>query len=230
MDTNTLCARRNVIHEETSICRELSLSTIIEEERIMAQHDQGTFEVVLKAATSLPFVRIDREGFLGKELIKSCPREQVQQAIVTNPARAGIDKKVIDGIANSCIKYELNKVSSISFAAGLPGGVAMLAAVPADVSQYFAHILRILQKLIYLYGWEELFDENGTLDDETTNMLTIFVGVMFGVNSATATLTKLSASAAKHATKSIATKAWNRQRKVQEIRQQNVRTFGNVMS
>lgn len=113
----------------------------------------------------------------------------------------------IDKIANSCINYETNKVSSISFAAGIPGGFAMAGTIPADITQYFAHILRILQKLIYLYGWEEILPEDGSIDDDTSNIITLFVGVMFGVNGAASTITKISASAAQKASKNIAAKA-----------------------
>ncbi len=82
----------------------------------------------------------------------------------------------------------------------------MFGTVPADMAQYFAHILRIMQKLIYLYGWDDLFDENGTLDAETTNLLTLFVGVMFGVQEAGKALTQLSIKMAPTLCKKIAAK------------------------
>lgn len=169
--------------------------------------DNNTFELALATASSLPMVHIDRKKFLFKELIKFCPKEQVDIAIQNNPAYAGIEISTIDKIANSCINYETNKVSSISFAAGIPGGFAMAGTIPADIAQYFAHILRILQKLIYLYGWEEILPEDGKIDDDTSNMITLFVGVMFGVNGAASTITKISASAAQKASKDIAAKA-----------------------
>ena len=170
-------------------------------------NDNNIFEQVLATASSLPMVHIDRKKFLLKELIKFCPKEQVDIAIQNNPAYAGIDISTIDKIANSCINYETNKVSSISFAAGIPGGFAMAGTIPADITQYFAHILRILQKLIYLYGWEEILPEDGSIDDDTSNIITLFVGVMFGVNGAASTITKISASAAQKASKNIAAKA-----------------------
>ena len=57
-----------------------------------------------------------------------------------------------------------------------------------------------------MYGWEEILQEDGSLDDETTNMLTLFVGIMFGVSGAASTITKLSTSAATRASKTIASK------------------------
>lgn len=170
-------------------------------------NDNNIFEQVLATASTLPMVHIDRKKFLLKELIKFYPKEKVDIAIQNNPAYAGIDISTIDKIANSCINYETNKVSSISFAAGIPGGFAMAGTIPADITQYFAHILRILQKLIYLYGWEEILPEDGSIDDDTSNIITLFVGVMFGVNGAASTITKISASAAQKASKNIAAKA-----------------------
>ncbi|MDY3360540.1 MAG: hypothetical protein SOY04_09085 [Clostridium celatum] len=165
--------------------------------------DNNTFDVLLTSASKLPMVHIDREKFLYKELIKFCSEDQVKIAIQHNPAYAGIDISIIEKIAKTCINYETNKVSAISFVAGIPGGLTMAGTVPADITQYFAHILRILQKLLYLYGWEEILKENCELDDETTNMLTIFIGVMFSVNGATALISKISASAAQKASKTL---------------------------
>lgn len=170
-------------------------------------NDNNTFELALSTASNLPMVHINRRKFLAKELVKFCPKEQVDIAVENNPAYAGIELSIIDKVAKSCINYETNKVSAISFAAGIPGGFTMAATIPADITQYFAHILRILQKLIYLYGWEEILSEDGKLDDYTSNMLTLFVGVMFGVKGAANTISKISASAAQKASKDIAAKA-----------------------
>ena len=113
-----------------------------------------------------------------------------------NPAQAQIDQKTIDRIANSCIANETTRVTALSTAAGLPGGFAMVGTVPADLAQYFGHILRILQKL-YLYGWQNLLDgDAGDIDDATTNLLTLFIGVMFGAQGAGKAIAKVSQTAA----------------------------------
>ena len=75
--------------------------------------------------------------------------------------------------------------------AGIPGGFAMFGTIPADLAQYFGHVLRVMQKTIYLYGWESLFNDNGELDDETKSILTVLFGVMFGVQTATGLLNKI---------------------------------------
>ncbi|MEN8908274.1 MAG: hypothetical protein ABF289_20145 [Clostridiales bacterium] len=67
----------------------------------------------------------------------------------------------------------------------------MLATIPADITQYFAHVIRVIQKLIYLYGWDELNDKD-ELNDEMIYKITLFMGVMFGVSSANQTIASMS--------------------------------------
>lgn len=165
------------------------------------------FVMVLKSAMNMPGVQIRRDDFLRKELSKRYPKDKVEAAILRNPAYAGITTTEINSIAKSCISVETKRVSAISAAAGIPGGLAMLGTVPADIAQYFAHIVRVLQKLAYLYGWKELYNANGEFDDETVDRLTLFIGVMFGVNTANAAITKIAQSAAVKVEKNLANKA-----------------------
>ena len=165
------------------------------------------FEVVLKEASSLPGIRIDRDDFLRKQLQKYCDDNVVQAAIETSPHNAGISLKLIEKIAKDCMTYETNKVSAISFATGIPGGLTMIGTVPADIVQYFGHVLRIVQKLAYLYGWESLFASDGKMDDETANLMTLFIGVMFGVNGAAGVLTKVAEKASEKVYKTLVAKA-----------------------
>ena len=68
----------------------------------------------------------------------------------------------------------------------------MIGTVPADAAQYFAHVLRISQKLAYLYSWPSLFDENDEMDDATKSLLTLFIGIMFGAQAASDAVVKVS--------------------------------------
>ena len=174
---------------------------------IVKKGEPISFEMVLKTAAGLPGVRIEREQFLAAALKPYYSDDVVEKAIMHNPAYAGIRVEQIDKIANASIKLETRNVTALSFAAGLPGGFAMAGTVPADLAQYFGHILRILQKLIYLYGWDELFDENGYMDDETANMLTLFTGIMFGVSGAANAVVKIAEQAAQRTAKKLPRKA-----------------------
>lgn len=165
------------------------------------------FETMLLETTKLPMVKIDRESFLRKELQNRYTKEIVEKAIQYNPAYAGLCVEDINKIAKSCITAETMKVSTISATAGLPGGLAIIGTIPADLAQYFGHILRILQKLLYLYGWSDLGLTSRELNDETMNLLTLFIGVMFGVNGAVGTINKLAVQVAKQIAKKLPQKA-----------------------
>jgi hypothetical protein len=151
------------------------------------------FTQVLDSAAKMPGVRIDRAAYLRAALKRHCSDEQIERAIADSPSAAGVSSEVIRAVANDSINFETAKVTTISAAAGIPGGFAAIGTIPADMIQYFGHILRIAQKLAYIYSWPDLFADDGDdLDDATEGILTLFVGVMFGVQMAQAGVTKLS--------------------------------------
>ena len=164
-------------------------------------------EDIIQQAMKLPIVKVDRSKFLHKELIKYYSSDIVELAIKKNPAYAGVEKEKIDEISKQVINYETNKVSAISFAAGMPGGFAMVATVPADIAQYFGYMIRVMQKLAYLYGFEDFELNEEEISDETMNQIMIFLGVMFGVQGANAGVKKIAETAAKKVSKSLAQKA-----------------------
>src|SRR4029077_1926329 len=122
----------------------------------------------------------------------------LQSAIDTSAAKAGVNKNTILRIATANIKWHRAGVSALSFASGLPGGWWIAGTVPADLTQFSWHVLVILQKLAYLYGWPELFSEDSELelDNETLLILTIFIGAMLGADPAAKVLGAIAERAA----------------------------------
>lgn len=165
-------------------------------------------EDIIIIALKTPGVNINRADFLETQFMKNYPQEVIQDAIKFNPAHAGITVEEIDKIADQVIQYERNCVSGISLALGMPGGVAMAATLPADIAQFYGYMLRAIQKLLYLYGFPEINVENGVnIDDETMNIITLCLGVMYGVKGATASLKMLSAALGKGVEKKLLAKA-----------------------
>ena len=162
---------------------------------------------VIRMALKVPGVKINRRQFLEKELKNRFPENVVMLAIDNNPDFAGIRRCEIDIIAKSCIKYETAKVSGASFVAGIPGGLAMIGTVPADMAQFYAFMLRIMQKLAYLYGFEDFELNEDDINDETLHLILVFLGVMFGVQGAESAVTKIASSFASKTAKSLARKA-----------------------
>lgn len=156
------------------------------------ENSGSKFSQVLDAAAILPGVRINRAAYLRTALKRHCTEEQIARAIAESPAAAGIPFEVITEVANTSIAYETTKATGISTAAGIPGGFAMIATVPADMAQYIGHMLRISQKLAYIYSWPDLFVGDGDeIDEATEGILTLFVGVMVGVQVAQSGVTKV---------------------------------------
>jgi hypothetical protein len=168
----------------------------------------SNFTQVLDAAAKLPGVRISRATYLRTALKRHCTEEQIERAIAVSPAAAGIPLKVIAEIANTSIAYETSKVTGLSTVAGIPGGFAMIGTVPADLAQYMGHMLRIVQKLAYIYSWPDLFAEDGEqIDESTENMLILFVGVMFGVQIAQGGVARVAGMVAANVAKKLPQKA-----------------------
>lgn len=135
-------------------------------------------------------VRIDREQFLTAELRRRRVAEDViARAVAGRPAIAGVAAETLDDIARHSIAFETKKSATMAFAAGLPGGFALVGTVPADIAQYYVHAFRVMQKLAYLYGWQSFLDDCHEVDDETLGELGAFLGVMLGVAGASTALT-----------------------------------------
>lgn len=147
---------------------------------------QIDIEDVILMAFKVPGVSINRENFLKKELFTKYPQETIEQAVLTTPMKANIRQDDIEKIAAAIIQNERLKVSGVSTVLGAPGGAAMAATIPADIAQYYGCMLRVAQKLLYLYGFPQIeYKENEqTFDTETMNQIILCMGVMFGVANA----------------------------------------------
>lgn len=154
----------------------------------------------IETAIKLPFVKVDRDEFLVKAFSKN--KKDIRKLIEEGPT-ALYSKKELDKIADRTINSSVLKSTSISFASGLPGGLAMGATIPADMAQFYGFALKLAQEISYIYGHNDLFDDNNELTEESKNELIIFLGVMLGVTAAGSTIRILSKHASKQALTSI---------------------------
>ncbi|MET7409811.1 hypothetical protein [Streptomyces parvulus] len=172
------------------------------------ENGESRFFALLLAAAKLPAVRINREAYLRSALARRCSEEQIRRAVEETPAAAGVPIELLDKVANESIRYETAKVSTLSAAAGIPGIIALPATVPADTAQYVGHMLRIAQKLAYLYSWPDLFSSEGDeVGDAAKSVLTLFFGVMFGTRSANVAVAKVAGMMAEQVAKKLPQKA-----------------------
>lgn len=146
-------------------------------------------EEMIARACKLPYCKIDREEFLTRQLKGKISPARLADALENGTVNAGVSVDLLNRLAKGTISLESTKVTTLSATAGIPGGWAIAGTAPADLAQFYAHVLRVAQKLAYIYGYKEI-----NLDDATQNVLMIFIGVMFGVGAATAALAKLAAA------------------------------------
>lgn len=165
------------------------------------------FETLLTLALKVPGVRVNRAEFLEKELKGYVAEEKIYKAIKSNTIDAGIKLDILDEIGSTIINKRTNQTAGASFLAGLPGGFGMVAAVPADMLQYFVVSLKIIQELVYLYGYEDLWEENDFNYEKIRNELILFLGVMFGIGGATTAVRLISTKIAKETLKKLQRKA-----------------------
>lgn len=151
-----------------------------------------TFAEIVAQAARMPGVTVHRSSYLATVIGAKYKGEKLRLAIETTPARAGIDLRQLDRMARKSIGKESRRTTLISAAAGIPGGAAAAATIPADLVQFWMHILRVLQKLSYLYGWRDLVYLDGSEPDEPKRVaLILFLAMMAGIEEADHALRKL---------------------------------------
>lgn len=94
------------------------------------------------------------------------------------------------------------KSSAASFVSGLPGGVAVVASIPADILQFYGMSINLAQKLMYLYGYPDMYNDD-KLTEEGKNSLIVFLGVMLGVSGAGTAVKRISSALAGQAVKKL---------------------------
>jgi len=153
---------------------------------------------ILATVLKMPGVKVDRIAFLRKELRPYCNQSRLQMLGSVRPYTV-VSERVVDHLATQCVRYHTTLATATSTVVGLPGGLAMAATMPADLTQYFYHVFVLSQKLAYLYGYPDLCDEDGELSDMACDLLTIFIGVMMGAPVAEKGLGELSKAVAESA-------------------------------
>lgn len=165
----------------------------------MSDSKQQTKELALESiigtAVQVPGVKVSRDKFLAETF--ATEDVVLQDVLDFGPIEAGITQDKLALISNKLILKRTSQSSAASFLAGIPGGLAMAATIPADVMQFFGMALRLAQEISYLYGAEDLW-KNGSVDEERVrNQLIMYCGVMFGVSGAVSGVRVLSTQIAK---------------------------------
>ena len=166
---------------------------------------QMMLEEVITKAIQIPGVKVNRKQFLAEQFASKS--DNLEEILDKGPVEAGIKKEDINLLSKKLILTRTSQSSMASFVAGIPGGLAMAATIPTDVLQFFGMSLRLAQELSYLYGAQDLWDDEKIDDDKVKNQLILYCGVMFGVSGAVSGVRVLSTQLSKTALKKIPQKA-----------------------
>lgn len=161
------------------------------------------FDEVLAVAVKAPMIKIDRAEFLKNNFSREVEPKMVDKIVQTSPIKAGVSEHILKKIASECIKNETYNVSALSFGTGFGG----LIGIPADLAQYLVHVLRISQKLAYIYGYPSMISIDGSMDDATKNIILLFIGMMYGVKGTEKVIANLSVTLAEQIAKNISREA-----------------------
>ena len=187
-------AKDKTVETSKKIAKKTTETAEVSKEKIVTALDQNgdnelTIEDVIIAGLKVPGIKIKRDEFLRKEFITHYKEDVVDKIVEFNPLYAKIPSEKVDKIADDVIQYERLRVSGISTALSMPGGIAMVATLPTDIAQYYGYMLRAMQKLLYLYGFPEInVDDEQLLDSATLNTIIVCMGVMYGVAGANTAL------------------------------------------
>lgn len=151
---------------------------------------------LLEIVLDNPMAHVNRVDFLAK--IYNISDEDVRLGKI----QSSLKEK--EALAKRSIKNNITKSTSLSFASGIPGGLALAGTIPADILQNMIFSIRLIQELAYIYEYEELIDKDGDLQIDG---IMLFLGAMFSAQGAGSLIRIASVNAANFASKKIMTSA-----------------------
>ncbi len=137
---------------------------------------------LITQALKIPGVRVNRAEFLSTAFANE--GILVRQIVEEGPVACDYSDVELDTMADKLIFKRTSESSAMSFAAGIPGGLAIAATIPADTLQFFAMSLRLTQELAYLYGAKDFFSCEGEEGMLVRSLLICSLGTMYGIEGA----------------------------------------------
>ena len=170
------------------------------------ENESNALQKIITNAIQIPGVKVDRKKFL-LATFDDKPSDKLKRILDVGPVEAGCSRKELKKLATALVNNRTLKSTVLSFAAGLPGGIAMAASIPADLLQFYGVALRLAQEISYLYGEPDLWEGGEISEERVSQQLILYCGVMFGVSGASATIRVLSSSLGKQVLKKLPQKA-----------------------
>lgn len=170
------------------------------EQTHIIEYDKGN--ALIDTLINNKAVKVDRREFLYK-LFKD--HEHINEICEIGPIGI-INEDKIKHMAVKLIDQTTLMSSSMSFATGIPGGLAAIGTIPADIIQFYGMSAILAQKLMYLYGYPNMYNDDN-LSEEGRFALIAFMGVMLGISGANILVKGISSGLAKQAVTKLPQKA-----------------------
>lgn len=170
------------------------------EQTHIIEYDKGN--ALIDTLINNKAVKVDRREFLYK-LFKD--HEHIHEICEIGPIGI-INEDKIKHMAVKLIDQTTLMSSSMSFATGIPGGLAAIGTIPADIIQFYGMSAILAQKLMYLYGYPNMYNDDN-LSEEGRFALIAFMGVMLGISGANILVKGISSGLAKQAVTKLPQKA-----------------------
>ena len=172
-------------------------------EGILSKSNSGiSLENIISTAIRIPGIKVNRESFL-REQFKGVSPERLKVIVEKGPVEAKCSRSDLRKKARILINKKTSLSTVASFAAGLPGGFAMVATIPADMLQFYGIALALAQEIVYLYGEGDLWSGDMPDSEKVTKQLMLYYGVMLGSSGASQAVKILSSSLANQALKKL---------------------------
>ena len=184
---------------------------------------------IVTTAIQLPGVKVNRDAFL-REQFKDAPEEALAVILEKGPVAAGCKRKLLEKKATALINSWTLKSTGMSFVAGIPGGLAMAATIPADMMQFYAVALRLAQELAYLYGESDLWQGDVLDGEKVHNQLILYCGVMLGASGAAQTVRVVSSALAQRAIIDLPKKALTKNFIFRIVKSITKKVFGKTLT
>ena len=171
-------------------------------ENMAKKNDEELYDAAIAmigSVTKLPAIRVDRDAFLRQQFADS---EYLDEILEHGPQYV-YTVESLRRKADEVIKQSTNRTTLAAFVAGIPGGVAAVAAGSADMIQYFGFAINLAQKIAYLFGEDDLFSGESELNEGAKVRILAYLGAMFGASGAAAMVGKLAKEVGKNMGKKI---------------------------
>lgn len=155
---------------------------------------------------TIPGAKVNRIEYL-EGCFNAEKRDILYKIINEGTLNAGVSINVVKRLAEDAIKHEKTNAAATSYVSGITGWATMLPSVSADVIQYYVHCFRLIQKMMYLYGWnEDIINDSGDMDSEIRELVILYLGIIFGIEESGETLMKIASVSTSQVAKGAMTK------------------------